>query len=136
MKLIESKHHLRNYTGSADKQRGITALGAIILVTFIGLFVYAGMRLVPVYLENMKIAGTFSKLADEFDGQATSRVAILKSMEKRFDVDSVTVISYRDVKVQKTGAGYDLSVEYEHVAPFIANVSFSVKFNNKVSLRR
>lgn len=136
MKLIESKHHLRNYTSSADKQRGITALGAIILVTFIGLFVYAGIRLVPVYLENMKIAGTFSKLSDEFDGQATSRVAILKSMEKRFDVDSVTVITYRDVKVQKTGAGYDLSVEYEHVAPFIANVSFSVKFNNKVSLRR
>ncbi len=119
-----------------NRQQGMTTLGLIILVTFVGLFVYAGLRLVPVYLENMKISGTFSKLATEFNGERATRLEIQKSIEKRFDVEAVTVITFRDVKIKKSGAGYDVSVSYTHKVPFVANVSFGVDFNNQVDIIR
>lgn len=117
-------------------QQGMTTLGLIILVAFVGLFVYAGMRLVPVYLENMKISGTFSKIEDEFNGQRPTRTEIVKSIGKRFDVEAVTVITVKEVKVQKTGTGFDVNVEYMHYVPFVANISFAVKFTNQVDIIR
>ena len=126
---------------SLDRQRqsgqqGMTTLGLIILVSFVGLFVYAGLRLVPVYLENMKIAGTFSKIETEFNGQRPTRTEIQKSIGKRFDVEAVTVITLKDVKIKKTGAGFDVSVAYTHKVPFVANVSFAVDFTNQVDIIR
>ena len=35
----------------------MTTLGLIILVSFVGLFAFAGIRLAPVYLNYMKIVG-------------------------------------------------------------------------------
>jgi hypothetical protein len=43
-----------------NRQAGITTLGAIILVSFIGIFAFAGIRLTPVYLNYMKVAGVVS----------------------------------------------------------------------------
>ena len=50
------------------RQTGMTTLGIIILVGFVGFFVFAGIRLTPVYLNYMKVAGVISGVHDEFDG--------------------------------------------------------------------
>ena len=42
---------------SKRQQAGMTTLGLIILVVFVGLFAFAGIRLTPVYLNYMKVAG-------------------------------------------------------------------------------
>jgi hypothetical protein len=118
------------------RERGMTALGMLILVGFVGLFVFAGIKLIPAYLENMKIASTFEKLDDEFSGQGASREQIRRSIEKRFDVEVVNVINYRDVEIKKTTEGYTVTANYTHIVPFIANVSFAVAFQNEVTVRR
>ena len=111
-------------------------LSLIIIAVFVGLFVYAGLRLVPVYLENMKVTGTFESLEEEFSGNDPSRTALQQAVEKRFDIESVTVISHRDVEIKKTGTGYDVMVQYSHKVPYLANVSFIVDFDHKVAIAR
>lgn len=120
----------------ANRQRGMTALGMLILVAFVGLFVFAGIKLVPAYLENMKVASTFEKLVDEFSGQPASQQELRRSIEKRFDIESVTALSYRDVEIKKVSGGYTVTAKYRHIVPFIANVSFAIDFNNEVTVRR
>ena len=111
-------------------------MGFLILAVFIGLFAFAGMRLSPVYLNYVKIAGILDGVYKEFDSQNPSRAAIQKSIRRRFDVESVSVITARDIKVVSESGGFRIEAVYDHMAPFIGNVSFSVHFDKKVLVRR
>ena len=111
-------------------------MGFIILAIFIGLFAFGGLRLTPVYLNYMKVAGVLDGTLKEFDGQNPTRAAIRTSIGRRFDVESVSVITARDVKVTSQNSGFIVEAAYEHTTPFIANVSFQVVFDKKVTIRR
>ena len=118
------------------RQAGMTALGFIILALFIGLFAFAAIRLTPVYLNYMKVAGVLDGVYNEFDGQGPSRNAIVTSIRRRFDVESVSVITARDIKVTNQGGGFRVEAIYDHTTPFIANVHFTVRFDKRVLVRR
>ena len=125
-----------NRLRSSKRQAGMTTLGLLILVSFIGIFAFAGLRLTPVYLNYMKVAGVISGVHDEFDGANATRAMIRTSIPRRFDIDSVGIITARDVKVVKVGGGYEVAATYSHKAPFVANVSFVVDFDKRVLVRR
>ena len=118
------------------RQRGMTTLGLIILVAFVGMFAFAGIRLTPVYLNYMKVSGVVEGVYQEFDGQGATSAAIRSSIARRFDIESVGEITARDVKVTKNGSGYEVAATYSHKAPFIANISFVVDFDKRVIVRR
>ena len=126
----------KNNLCSKSRQAGMTTLGLIILVTFIGLFAFGGIRLTPIYLNYMKVAGVVSGIQQEFDGTNATRAMIRKSISRRFDIESVGVIAAKDVKVTKVDGGYEVAATYSHKAPFIANVSFLVDFDSRVIVRR
>ena len=121
---------------SRRRQAGMTTLGMIILAAFIGLIAFGGLRLTPVYLNYFKIVGVINGVQEEFDGQANSASAIRSSIARRFDVESVGVITARDVTVTTVDGGYEVRAEYHHTAPFIANISFTVHFDKRAVLRR
>ena len=118
------------------RERGMTTLGLIILVAFVGLFAFAGIRLTPVYLNYMKVLGVINGVHEEFDGANPSRNAIRSSIARRFDVESVSEITAREVTVTSVDGGFEVRAQYNHMAPFIANVSFSVEFDKAVLVRR
>jgi len=122
--------------GLARKQAGMTTLGLIILTVFVGLFAFAILRLAPVYLNYMKVVGVIDGVFEEFDGQRATRQVVRSSISRRFDVDSVGVITYRDVSVTTVDGGMEVRAEYDHTAPFISNISFVVHFNKTVLIRR
>jgi hypothetical protein len=121
---------------SKQRQAGMTTLGLVILVSFIGTFAFAGLRLTPVYLNYMKVAGVVAGVHDEFDGANATRAMIRRSILRRFDIESVGEITARDVKVTKVDGGYEVAATYSHKAPFVANVSFIVDFDKRVLVRR
>lgn len=121
---------------SRARQAGMTTLGMIILASFVGLIAFAGLRLTPIYLNYMKVVGVVNGVRDEFDGQATSRAALRTYIGRRFGVEDVKVISARDVKVKAVDGGFEVSAKYDHTAPFISNISFTVHFDKKALVRR
>lgn len=114
----------------------MTTLGFIILACFVGLFAFAAIRLTPVYLNYLKVAGVVNGVYEEFDGQNASRAAIRTSIGRRFAVESVSVIAARDVQVTAENNGFLVQAVYDHKAPFIGNISFSVHFDKSVVVRR
>ena len=117
-------------------QKGMTTVGFIVLAVFVGLFAFATIRLVPVYLNYMKVSGVVNGVYDEFDGQNPSRAAIRTSISRRFGVESVSVITHRDVKVTGDSGGFLIAATYDHTTPFIGNMYFTVKFDKQVLVRR
>ena len=127
--------HVVNQHG-LDRETGMTTLGILILIVFVGLFAFAGIRLTPVYLNYMKVVGVVNGVQDEFDGQNASRAAIRNSIGRRFDIESVAMITARDIDVNAVDGGFEVVAQYDHTAPFIANVSFTVHFNKTALVRR
>jgi hypothetical protein len=130
------------YANSLDRpqlkrrQAGMTTLGLTILVAFVGLIAFAGIRLTPIYLNFMKVSGVVSGVQKEFDGVNATRTSIRSSISRRFDIEMVSEITARDVKVTKVDGGHEVAATYSHKSPFIANVSFIVDFDKRVLVRR
>jgi hypothetical protein len=121
---------------SVPREDGMTALGIMILVVFIGLFAFGGLRLTPIYLNYMKVVGVVDGAFEEFDSQNPSRSAIRRSIQRRFDVESVSIITARDVKVTADSGGFLVEAVYDHTVPFIGNIYFTAKFDKRATIRR
>jgi hypothetical protein len=121
---------------SAPREEGMTAVGFIVLAIFVGLFAYGAILLTPVYLNYMKVAGVLDGVFEEFDSQNPTRAEIRNSVSRRFGVESVSVISYRDIKVTPDSGGFLVQATYDHTTPFIGNIHFTVKFDKGVLVRR
>lgn len=118
------------------RQAGMTTLGLVILVLFVGLFAFAAIRLTPVYLNYMKVAGVIAGVQEEFDGTGASKSAIRTSISRRFDIDSVAIIKAKDVQISAVEGGYEISAAYSHKADFLGNVSFVVDFDERAMIRK
>lgn len=119
------------------RERGVTFLGWVVLLLPMALVFYAGIRLTPVYLEYMKIARTLEQVADEYQGEQAEAQAIRRSIERRFDIESVTVLNPRDashIRIRKEGSGHVVQAAYVDSVPFIRNVSLQVEFNKVVKI--
>lgn len=114
-------------------QRGMTFLGFIILVAFLLVFVFAGIRLVPVFVEYMNVAKAIDSLKGPDAGSLSSN-AIRVAIEKRFNVDDVHSIEAKDLEIKRDGEGWLVRAAYDAEAPFIANVSFLVHFDKSSHL--
>ena len=118
------------------RQQGMTTMGVVILVAFLGIFAFAAIRLVPVYLNYMKVASVVSGVVQEFDGAGATSNMIRRSISNRFDIEMVSEIQSSDVTVTKVSGGYEVAAVYSHKAPFIANISFVVDFDERGLVRR
>jgi Domain of unknown function (DUF4845) len=114
-----------------SRERGITAIGLIILITFVGVFAYAGIRLLPVYLEYFSVVRAIQSLKADAESGPT---AMRKELEKRFDIDNITSLDWHEVQITKEGSSYAVHAAYDAETPFIANVGFIVHFDKTVNL--
>jgi hypothetical protein len=117
-----------------QRERGATFLGIVIILLILGAALYAGIRLVPVYLEYTKVARSLEQVRDEHAAIDTNPQLIRRSLERRWDVEDIRSIDWKEVEVDRTSEGYDLIASYEAEEPFVANVYLVVKFDKTVSI--
>jgi len=114
-------------------QRGITFIGWLFLLVPFAIVGYAGIRLVPVYLNYTKIARLMSQIGQEM--QATdSAQSIRYSIEKRLDIEQVEFPETKDFVITRDGPSWLVSIDYEDGAPLLSNVSVTAKFSKSVRL--
>ena len=121
---------------SRRDQRGMTTIGLAILVAFVGIFVFAIIRLTPVYLNFMKVSGVVDGVFQEFDGRNPNTSAIRNSIVRRFSVEGISQISARDVEIKAEDGGFRVIAAYDHTVPFVANIHFMVRFDESQLVRR
>lgn len=118
------------------RQRGITVIGWLFLLVPIAVVGYAGIRLAPVYLNYMKVARSLEQTAVDFqDDQSVTAQQLRSSIEKRFDVESVSYPTVKEIVIRRDGQRWIMQAAYEDVAPLFSNVSLLVAFDRTVELR-
>jgi type II secretory pathway pseudopilin PulG len=115
-----------------SRQRGMTFLGLIVILLILGLALYAGIRLLPVYAEYMEVSRALEQVRDEHSAIDTSSQMIRNSLERRWDVEDIKGIGWKEVAITKTSEGFEIGADYEVESPFIGNVSLLTKFSKSV----
>jgi hypothetical protein len=113
------------------RQRGVTFIGWLFLLTPLALVGYAGVRLAPVYLNYMKVVRALSLVASDAGGNADPR-SIRATIDKHFEIDMVDYPASKDIKVTRNGSGWDVEASYDDEAPLFANISLHVVFDKTV----
>jgi hypothetical protein len=115
-----------------SRQRGMTFLGLVTILLILGLALYACIRLVPVYLEYLEVSRALEQVGDEHSAIDTNSQMIRNSLERRWDVEDIHGIGWKEVEIAKTTEGFEVIADYEVESPFIGNVSLLTKFNKSV----
>jgi type II secretory pathway pseudopilin PulG len=115
-----------------QRQRGMTFLGILTILVILGFAFYAALRLVPVYLEYMEVARAMNQVRDEHAAIQTSAQMIRNSLERRWDVEDIKGLSWKDVEIRKTNEGFEVRSEYAVEQPFISNLYLLAKFDKTV----
>jgi hypothetical protein len=119
-----------------QRQRGMTFLGLVTILVILGAALYAAIRLVPVFLEYTEVARALEQVRDEHSAIDTNPQMIRNSLERRWDVEDIKGIGWKEVSIKKTNDGYDVRAAYQVEQPFIANVFLVAKFDKSVTIQQ
>ena len=114
------------------RERGITLVGWLFLLTPLAICLYAGMRLTPVYLNYLKVSRTLQTLQTEFNSGGASEFAIETSISRHFEIDSVNYPTLRDISINRVPGGWRVVAAYYDYAPLFGNVTLRVAFDKSV----
>jgi uncharacterized protein DUF4845 len=120
-------------TRFANQQRGATFLGMLTIVAILGFALYACIRLVPLYKEYMDVARALSQTAKDL-GNSASPAEIRKSLERRWEIEDIKSLDFKDVVINKVGNTSTVRAQYRAETPFIANISLVVDFDKTVTM--
>ena len=115
------------------RQRGATFLGMLVIIAILGFALYAGIRLLPIFMEYMAVARALEQTAKEAD-EGTTVQALRTSLDRRWTVEDIHSIQPSDIQIKKTAGGYSMRAYYRAESPFVANVSLVADFDKTVNV--
>ena len=116
-------------------QRGMTFIGLLCILALVGVVVYAGIRLLPIYLNYMKIARTMDSVATEVKGENPDPASIRSLIDRHFNIEDPTHVDAKDIEITRDQDGVQMHVAYDDTVPYVGNVSLSVHFDKTVKVR-
>jgi Domain of unknown function (DUF4845) len=113
----------------------MTFIGLLCILALVGIIGYAGLRLVPLYLNYMKVARSMDATAADFKSDNPDLDGIRRSLEKHWQIEDISSVDSKDVELLKDEGRVSLHVSYDDSTPFMSNVSLSVHFDKTVKVQ-
>lgn len=111
------------------KQRGLTLTGMLIGSIILVLVAVVGMKVVPVYIDNATIKKNLVAVASDNSLQNANAAQIRLAFTKRAQVDGISVVSAKDLKIVKDKEKLILSAAYTVEVPLVSNISLKFDFD-------
>lgn len=119
---------------SLHKQRGVTAIGWIIILLLIAFFALIGLRLAPVYIEHFNVVSSLDSLKNEAFITRKDPVEIKRLLTRRFDINQITNATAENVTVSRKKGVLTVEVRYEVRKKFLGNVDVVTSFADKIEV--
>ena len=115
-------------------QKGMTAIGWLLVLGLIAFFTLITLRLVPAYIEFGKVTSVLESLKDEPGITGKTRGEIIRMVSKRFDVNDVYNVDPKLVEVKKDRGVLKVSINYERREHLVGNVDVVTTFDKLVEV--
>ena len=123
---------------SLQRQRGIGIFGLLFILILIGIVAMLLIKSVPIYLNQMTIERDLHDVANKVNssGSEIDPTDVHRSIEKRWDIDYVTQVEAKDIKVARdTQGNWAISYDYEAREHLFSNVFIVIHFADSLPLR-
>ena len=117
-------------------QRGITFVSFMIIAAFVASYAFAVLKVVPFYLEQIKISRVLDDVGNSMSGKSASIALIRTAINKRLDIEMVRDMNATDFKIKKSKNGYTVGAQYERRTAYFGNLSLVVSFDEIVEIKR
>jgi hypothetical protein len=117
-------------------QRGITMLGFLITLAVVMFFLYCGMKIVPMYTEFYSVKKALAGMASEPGLSTASKEKVRQLFMRRLNMSYALNVKQDALKIESTGDGYLLTVDYEERRDLFANLDVVGKFHAQQELKR
>jgi Tfp pilus assembly major pilin PilA len=114
------------------KQKGMTAIGWLIVLGLIAFFVMTVLRLFPMYMEYSKVASVMESLANEPGLANKTKTEIVSLIGKRFDINDVKTVTAKQAIITKEDGLVKIKMEYERREEFLGNIDIVGKFSKEI----
>ena len=115
-------------------QSGITLLGFILILAVVGIFVYVGMKVIPMYSEYYSVKQSLKGLSLEPGIENASPDKIRNLFFRRLYVNYSENVKRENVKIQRMEGGWNMTVKYEVRRPLISNLDVVGNFEAEQTL--
>ena len=118
------------------KRKGLTLIGFLIVLVIVLFFAYAGMRVIPMYLEYQALISAMEKLKNDPAAKAMSPFRIKDSIQRSLWVSYASNNIKKDhIRISKKSDGVNVRVAYEVRDDFLGNIDLVASFDRTVVLR-
>lgn len=117
------------------RQRGVTMIGWICLLTPLAICLYAGLRVTPEYLNYYKVIQAMKETATQLKSDDTLTAATVRNaLEKRFDTGYIDRPNVKEILIAKGANGWSMTADYESIAPMFGNLHLLLVFKSSVDI--
>jgi hypothetical protein len=120
-------------------QAGMTMWGVMMVFALIAFFSLLTLKLLPPYLENMRVKTVLANLQAQPNVASMSNDDVRNALERRFDIEDVTRVDLRkDLKVEMVPNSKQkrIRIVYQVQVPLAYNVSALMDFDDSVEVAR
>ena len=117
------------------KQQGLGWFGLLLVFGIIGLAAIVVVKCLPLYLNQMKIASAVKGVAEDSEMGAAEATTIRSFLQRRWDIEDITMLEPKDIKVKRTERGRELSYDYEARVNLFYNIYVVIHFKDDVRMR-
>ena len=111
------------------RQRGMGLL-ALMFLALLSVFVFmVGLKILPVYKENLAIKTTLSAMVSDSILQNGDEWEIKKSFNERADIDDISSVNGGDLEIDKEYGKIILGIACSAKTTLFANISLYIDFN-------
>lgn len=116
------------------KQKGMTLTGWMTVIALILFFAMLGMKIGPIYLENLTVKDVVESLKDEPLITKRSSSQVKSMIMKRLDINSVYDLKSDNVTVKKSPGIMKVSIDYQVQKKLVGNMDILVTFSDEIEL--
>jgi hypothetical protein len=103
-----------------------------VLLIPIAIVALAGIKLFPLYMNQLKVSKALEQVASTKHGEDFSPQQARVELQKRFDIDSVDQPALEEVVVERQGETWVMLADYDATTTLFGNISLVVHFNKRV----
>lgn len=117
-------------------QGGMTMLGFLITLSVVILFLFCGMKIVPMYIEYYSVKKMLATISNNPESANSTKDKIRGLFARSLQIDYVKIIKPEMLKIETTESGYNLVVDYERREELVANLDVVGKFRAEQAVVR
>lgn len=114
---------------SIHKQKGMTAIGWVLVFLLIAIVTLVTLKLLPIYLDSFSVQKSLESLKNEHNIGKKPPHDIKNMLLKRLDINMVDDVTKDDIYIDKSRGNMTIEVDYEVRKNMVGNLDVVAKFN-------